>query len=229
MFPTARRPSQKLLIFARLPELGRVKTRIAAEVGHDKALELYRAMVEDLLESVGESDETTEVEVLWTASSDASGEQVRACFGSGRHLAQQVGTSLGDRLCVAFSERFIFHNASKIIAIGTDDPSLSRHQISIAFGLLDSCEWVIGPASDGGYYLLGCRSEVFFPEIFLDVDWGTEKVFQQTTDRIQERMQTLALLPTRRDLDFVEDLRDYAGRNHQGKLKALLDQWGWKQ
>jgi rSAM/selenodomain-associated transferase 1 len=228
MFPTTLRPRQKLLVFARLPELGRVKTRIAAELGHERTLTIYEAMLADLLERVGDSDERIEVEIMWTASPDATGEDLRRVFGP-RRLAMQTGATLGDRMSIAFSERVFFHDASKVMAIGTDEPGVDRAFIECAFRLLDSCDWVVGPASDGGYYLLGCRAADFFPEIFQDIEWSSDKVLQATLDRIRDKGQTIAVLPTRSDIDFVEDLRSFAGSCDGGRLAGLLDEWGWTQ
>jgi hypothetical protein len=226
MFPTTIRGRQKVLVFARYPELGRVKTRLAAEVGHEKALEAYRAMLADLLDAVGSSDAETEIEVMWTASPEVSGDQLRSCFGP-RPLAMQAGASLGDRLSIAFSERIFFHEASKVIAVGTDEPLLDRALVEHALSLLDSCEWAVGPATDGGYYLLGCRAASFFPEVFRDIDWGTSRVFEQTCAKIHERKLSLATLPARRDIDFAEDLRGHGPHAGPGRLKGLLEQWGW--
>jgi len=226
MHPTTLRPAQKLLVFARLPELGRVKTRIAAELGHDRALEVYEAMLADVLERVGDSDEETEVEVMWTASPDATGDDLRRVFGS-RRLAMQTGANLGDRMCIAFSERVFFHNASKVMAIGTDEPGVDRHLIDCAFRLLESCDWVIGPATDGGYYLIGCRAADFFPEIFQDIEWSSDSVLTTTVDRIRAKGQTIALLPTRTDIDLVDDLKRFVAHGECRRLSGLLSDWGW--
>src|SRR5687767_7064914 len=122
-FATTTRPRQRLLIFARVPEEGQVKTRLAGKLGDEKTLALYRAMLADLLRSVGPSDETTEVEVMWTGSDAVDGDLLRQSFGD-RLLAMQCGETLGDRLTVAFSERILFHRAEKVVVIGADDPTL---------------------------------------------------------------------------------------------------------
>lgn len=226
MFATTVRPRQKLLVFARLPEKGRVKTRIASELGADRTLELYEAMLSDLLDRVGVSNEETEVEVMWTASRDATGADLRRAFGS-RPLAMQTGASLGDRMCIAFSERVFFHNASKVMAIGTDEPGLDRALVDCAFRLLDSCDWVVGPATDGGYYLIGCRAADFFPEIFQDVEWSSREVLDVTLAKIRRKGQTVAILPSRTDIDLVDDLRSFATKGGGGRLGELLQEWGW--
>lgn len=225
-FPLARHPRQKLLVFARYPELGRVKTRLAAGLGHERTLAAYRAMVADLLDGIGESSAGTEVEVMWTASPDVTGEQLRSCFGN-RALAMQAGATLGDRLGMAFCERIFFHEASKVVAIGVDDPAIDRPFLDLVLQLLDSCEWVIGPASDGGYYLIGCRADAFFPEIFQEIEWGTSSVLDATVAKIHRKQQSLATLPVRNDIDHLDDLQRYGATAGPGRVRELLEQWGW--
>ena len=227
MFPTTPPPTRRLLVFARLPELGEVKTRLAESIGEEKALAVYRAMLSDLLQSIGVSSPEMEIEIAWAPTAVANGETLRAAFGE-HSLAMQTGTNLGERLAMAFSERFFFHRAQMIIAIGVDDPRLSRAVIDHAFGLLESCEWVIGPATDGGYYLIGCRTAIFRPEIFADMPWGTASVLQMTLKRIREWSNTVAVLPVRYDIDVIEDLQRFATetRDAEGELPRLLRAWG---
>ena len=227
MFATIRPPGQRLLVFARLPELGKVKTRLGESIGAERALAVYEAMLRDLLRSIGGSNEETEIEVLWAPTAAATGEALRRAFGD-HPLAMQTGANLGDRLAMAFSERFFFHRAQKVIAIGVDDPRLSREMIDDAFALLESCDWVIGPADDGGYYLIGCRGAVFNTSVFRDVPWGSDAVLQTTLDRIQEAQNSVAVLPTRYDIDVIGDLQRFARENagSEGDLPQLLRGWG---
>src|SRR6185369_10375176 len=144
MFPTIPPPPERLLVFARLPEAGRVKTRLARDIGDERALILYEAMLRDTLRSIGDATERLEIEVMWAPTPAANGEALHRAFGE-RPLAMQTGETLGDRLSMAFSERFFFHRTEKIVAIGVDDPALDRQLLDHAFALLESCEWVVGP------------------------------------------------------------------------------------
>ena len=209
MFATVPPPPQRLLVFARLPELGRVKTRLAAEVGDERALAIYEAMLRDVVHGIGDSSPELEIEFLWPPSPNANGTLLRRAFAQ-HNVAMQTGTTLGDRLSMAFSERFFFHRTKKIIAIGVDDPLLPRELIDHAFALLDSCEYVVGPASDGGYYLFGCRALSFDPSVFADIAWGTSSVLETTLARIAAMNRTVALLPERMDVDTAVDLERYA-------------------
>lgn len=206
MFATIAPPPNRLLVFARLPEQGKVKTRLAAEVGDERALAIYSSMLRDVLELASlVADEAHEVEVLWAPTETASAATLQRAFGD-HTLAMQAGHDLGERMCMAFSERFFFHRTRKIVAIGVDDPTLPRELIDRAFALLDSCEWVLGPASDGGYYMIGCRALSFDSDVFRGIEWGTSSVLAATLAKIAELKQSVALLPERSDIDTAADL-----------------------
>jgi rSAM/selenodomain-associated transferase 1 len=208
VFATVPPPTQRLLVFARLPERGRVKTRLAESIGDDAALGAYQTMLSDLLASIGHPSLEVEIEILWAPTEAANGVSLAKAFGD-LPTAVQTGATLGDRLSMAFSERFFFHATQKIVAIGVDDPSLPRTLIDHALALLDSCEWVLGPAEDGGYYLIGCRAAAFDPAIFQDIAWGTPSVFATTVSKIAEWQSTVAVLPTRWDIDVAADWERY--------------------
>lgn len=224
MFATVPPPPQRLLVLARLPERGRVKTRLAAAIGDERALAVYEAMLRDLIANLGTSDGQTEIEFLWPPTPIADGHALRRAFGD-HATAMQTGPTLTDRLTMALSERFFFHRTEKIIAIGADDPTLPRELIDHGFALLDSCEYVIGPAADGGYYLFGCRAASFDPEVFVDIEWGTATVLPSTLQRIASMQRTVALLPERYDIDTAEELERYAREGGDGELGRLLRQW----
>lgn len=204
-FETIPPAPKRLLVFARLPERGAVKTRLAAEIGDDRALAVYSAMLRDTLASIGESRDDTEVEVMWAPTEAANGDALAKAFGQ-RSLAMQTGETLGERLSMAFSERFFFHRTERIVAVGVDDPTLPRPLIDAAFALLESCDWVVGPARDGGYYLIGCRGPAFDNDAFQDVAWGTSSVFSSTVAKIRAWQSNLAILPMRSDIDTAADL-----------------------
>jgi len=202
-----------LLVFARLPELGQVKTRLGAAIGDQRALAVYEAMLRELIASIGASTPDTEIEFLWAPTPRANGEALRRAFAH-HAVAMQTGNDLSERLSMAFSERFFFHRTEKIIAIGVDDPTLSRALIDHAFALLDSCEFVVGPAADGGYYLIGCRAGAFDPEVFLGIEWGTPGVLPATLEKVRALGRSFALLPERYDIDTVEDLERFEREEH---------------
>jgi uncharacterized protein len=221
MFATIPPPPERLLVFARLPEAGKVKSRLAAEIGEARALGLYEAMLRDTLSTIGPSGPEREIEVVWAPSENANAETLRRAFGD-RALSMQTGNDLGDRMAMAFSERFFFHRTEKIIAIGVDDPSLTRETIDHAFALLESCEWVLGPAKDGGYYLIGCRAAAFDTEVFQGIEWGSARVLPSTLDKIRNWTATVAELPLHTDIDVAQDLKEV---NAVGETGALIRSW----
>ena len=204
-----------------------MKTRLGESIGAERALAVYQAMLRDVLRSIGKTDSSLEIEIMWAPADSANTETLQRAFGE-HQLAMQTGATLGDRMAMAFSERFFFHRTQQIVAIGIDEPRLDRALIDDAFLLLDSCDWVIGPAQDGGYYLIGCRGAVFDPGIFRDVPWGTNAVMQMTLDHIVTAQNTVAMLPARYDIDVIADLERFA-REHgsaDGELARLLRDWG---
>ena len=126
--------------------------------------------------AVGEADPQLEIEVFWR------GHVPKSSYP----LAMQTGSTLGDRLAMAMSERFFFHRALSIVAAG---PSTTRRTIDHAFALLESCEWVIGPAAESSFYLVGCRAGAFDASVFR----GPDAVMQ----RVRALENTLAVLPLR--------------------------------
>jgi rSAM/selenodomain-associated transferase 1 len=165
-------------------------------------------MLRDLIAAIGTSTPDREIEVMWPPTPNATGEALRRAFGS-HSLAIQTGTDLGDRLSMALSERFFFHRTEKIVVIGVDDPSLTHELIDRAFALLESCEYVLGPATDGGYYLIGCRALAYDPSVFQGIEWSTPTVLSTTLARIADLGRTVALLPEHYDIDTAADLERY--------------------
>lgn len=219
-FRLSARSDRRLLVFAKAPEPGRVKTRLASSIGSEAACEVYRAMIREMMERLDRGDRF-DIEVMWTASAELDGTKLLEELGPHR-LARQIGNDLGERMTVAFCERALLQRTTQIIAIGTDLPDLEPQEIESASALLRSCDWVVGPATDGGYYLIGCRSESMDAHVFEGVHWGEPSVFETTIDRIRSLGETVALLPERRDIDQIEDLDDYVERHPDGEVAKVL-------
>lgn len=167
---------------------------------------LYQALLSDLLDRLEPLRDELSIEILWTADGDVTGAELRRSFRD-FELARQAGEDLGERMQMAFSERIFFHEAEKVVAIGVDDPSIDEATVRNAFALLESCEWIIAPAEDGGYRMIGCRGGAFRSAVFRDVSWGSATVFAKTLRALRAMKKTLAILPCRRDIDDVDDLR----------------------
>lgn len=197
-----------ILLFVKAPVTGRVKTRLAAAVGDDAALELYRSFVLDLLEILDSGGFAATVLFDPPDAADA----VAAWLGRNRRYLPQQGHDLGERMKNAFQAVF-GSGAPKAILIGSDLPDLRPQILIEALDALERHDAVIGPALDGGYYLIGFRDETFRPEVFRNVPWSTPDVFEITMRRFTNAGAQVHPLPQWRDVDTIEDLRDLYERN----------------
>ena len=190
---------QALLTFIKNPEKGKVKTRLAKTVGDDKALAIYKALLEH----------TRKIALAIKAD--------RFLFYSQRINPTdnwseknflklvQVDGDLGFKMQEAFRHAFQTHQ--KVVIIGSDCASLTPSIVEEAFKQFDQHDFVIGPALDGGYYLLGMNS--FYPAVFDGITWSTSTVLEETQQRIRSLQKTSYLLPALSDIDYEEDWEKY--------------------
>ena len=194
-FPTSK---NVLIIFTRNPELGKCKTRLAKTVGDEAALNIYKYLLNHTatVSANAKADkyvfysETIKKDDLWNL--DVFRKKL------------QYGYDLGARMENAFSELFQL-GYEKIIIIGSDLLDLTTNHIEEAFQTLNNHDVVIGPAKDGGYYLLGMKTMI--PNIFKNKDWGSSNVLNDTLNDIQNC--TFTLLEELNDIDTFEDLKPY--------------------
>lgn len=191
-----------LAVFVRAPVAGRVKTRLAAEVGVHQAAEIYRGLGRRVVAAcISRKYET----VVWFAPAGARQVVRRWLDGLGvAGCRAQVSGALGLRLAAAFRRHFQ-EGASRVIAIGSDCPGVGTGIVSQALAALDGHDLVVGPAHDGGYYLIGLRAPV--PQLFHDIAWSTRVVLDQTEARARQLGLRAAHLPTLRDVDTASDAR----------------------
>tara|TARA_B110000503_G_C7143768_1_gene412034 strand:+ start:1155 stop:1748 length:594 start_codon:yes stop_codon:yes gene_type:complete len=184
-----------LIVFVKNPVLGTVKTRLAASIGNKKALEVYNDLVEKCRKECLAVNAVRHVFYSEQISNDLwSEESFLKCV--------QAEGDLGNKITDAF--RSIFTRGGKVIIIGSDCYDLDAQTIEDAFEKLDNSDVVIGPANDGGYYLLGTNN--FHPELFQDIKWSTEKVLKETRQRANTNNLSVSLLKELIDLDTLEDL-----------------------
>ena len=201
---TVRRPARPnvLGVFVKAPVAGRVKTRLAAEIGPLRAAALYRCLGSQVVQALaGEEYET----VVWYAPR-CDGRLVRAWLkglGVSRFRAQSGG-ELGNRLRGAFATHFC-EGARRTLIIGSDCSGVDRGVVRAAFAALDEHDVILGPAHDGGYYLIGLRAPA--PQLFRGIAWSTEAVLEQTLARARQLELNAAMLPTLRDVDTASDAR----------------------
>lgn len=186
-----------LLIFTRNPELGKCKTRLAAKVGDTAALDIY----EFLLQHTVSFTKNLAVE-KWVFYSEEIWENDIWDNSTYTKKVQQ-GPDLGMRMLNAFEQGFKA-GFEKIIIIGSDMYQLSQTDMEEAFSRLDDHDVVLGPAEDGGYYLLGMTA--LKKEVFQDKTWGTDTVLSNTLQDL--RSESVFMLPEKNDVDHYEDIKD---------------------
>ncbi len=190
------------IIFTRYPEPGKTKTRLIPALGSQKAAELHRHLAEHTLAQVKQlaNNRSLTTEIRFTGSTQA---QMQAWLGTQITCRLQGEGDLGERMARAFQEAFTT-GSQRVVIIGTDCPSIDPPLLANAFDELHRHDLVLGPAEDGGYYLIGLSR--FIPDLFVAITWGTSAVLQQTLTIANQLQLSYSLLPQRADIDRPEDL-----------------------
>jgi rSAM/selenodomain-associated transferase 1 len=186
-----------IITFTRNPELGKVKSRLAKGIGETSALEIYKFLLEHTKNVLSKLD--CDRAVYYSVKIRENDIWDSEVFS--KH--QQFGDDLGARMQNAFDNGFK-KGYEKIIIVGSDLYDLNTEIINQAFKKLDTNDNVIGPAEDGGYYLLGMKT--LNTSVFDIENWGTETVYKQTVSKLTS---SLYVLETLNDIDYVEDLKPY--------------------
>lgn len=188
--------SNALLIFVKNPKKGHVKTRLAATVGDEKALEIYRQLLTHTRITVQPLQ--ADKQVWYSQFIPRQDEWDDVMFAK----KKQQGETLGKRMQRAFKEAFK-KGYQRVVIIGSDCGQLKGKHLEHAYEALETNDVVIGPAEDGGYYLLGMRK--YFPVLFEDKPWSTDDVFEQTLDDCKTYGLSCNVLETLNDVDTKED------------------------
>ena len=183
-----------LVIFTRTPEIGKVKRRLANRLGDAKALEIHRKLFAKTLEVANKSSISNKIYLSVEP-------------GSAMPFSYQVqfGDDLGERMHNAIVDEL--KNFDKVCLIGSDCLSLNSSDIDNAFVKLDSADIVIGPAVDGGYYLIGMKKPQ--PNLFSDIDWGTSSVLKKTIGKCADEKLLVHQLNLYNDIDRPQDVPDH--------------------
>ncbi|MEP0787317.1 TIGR04282 family arsenosugar biosynthesis glycosyltransferase [Trichocoleus sp. DQ-A1] len=191
-----------LIVFTRYPEPGKAKTRLIPVLGEDGASNLHRQMTEHTLSQVRElqSDRATRVEVYFTGGDQ---QLMEDWLGADIIYQPQGKGDLGQRMKSAFQTAFAA-GMEGVAIVGTDCPGLDAKIMAQAFEQLNGHDLVLGPAMDGGYYLIGLRRVI--PELFAGINWGTSEVREKTVAIAISLGLAVAYLPSLFDVDRPEDL-----------------------
>lgn len=192
-----------VIVLTKYPLPGQVKTRLVKQIGATGAAELYRAFVKDLLEKI--TDANLPLQVHFTPTECR--QYLEEWLGTNYEYYPQVDGDLGHRMKTAFSECFLY-GTDRIILVGADLPDLPARILRQALEKLEEHDIVLGPAADGGYYLIGFRKEGFAPEIFDDIEWSSDRVLMDTIAKIHLLNKTAVTLCQWKDVDTPADLED---------------------
>lgn len=193
--------TKAIILFARDPVAGKVKTRLAPFLSQDLTLELYIRFLNDSIDKIcGVVDADRFIGIT---PSDSSGYFSRIDLERAPEIFIQEGKDLGEKMFNTFQARFD-EGYEHVVIIGSDSPSLPVAYIEDA--LNSDKDLTLGPSTDGGYYLIGmCRKPV---DVFTgNIEWGSEKVLEQTLERVKQSGASLKLLPPWYDVDRGEDLK----------------------
>jgi len=209
-----------LIVFAREPKLGKVKTRLARAMGKYKVLALYKAFICDVLAMVARLDGVTRF-IYYTGGEwplDFLG-----CFKGDFFYRRQYGDELGKRLLQAV-KNCQDSGFDATIIIGSDCLDISPKDIEKSFQALKKHDLVIGPSKDGGYYLIGMKRGL--AEIFKGIKWSSQHVFQKTMILARKSGLSVCILEKRADIDNIANLWDfyvkYESKGHDGQTIRLL-------
>jgi len=190
--------------FVRVPVVGQVKTRLAAELGAEGACRLYEAMVADILSNI----KACALPLYLFHDGNAGAELPQAWVEASSEVRAQHGEQIGERMAAAFEHCFA-ENISQVIMVGSDIPGLNAEIIDKASVALASHDAAIAPVIDGGYCLIALKRERYHQRIFEDIPWSTDQVLRVTLNRFEECKLAACLLQTMQDIDTIDDLNTY--------------------
>ncbi|MDZ7765762.1 MAG: TIGR04282 family arsenosugar biosynthesis glycosyltransferase [Melioribacteraceae bacterium] len=207
-----------IILFVKYPVEGNVKTRLAKTIGNAKAAKIYSLLAENIITNIKKMTNTYNY-LFYSNSSEK--EKIKKWIKGNFFYAPQKGNGLGERMSNAF--RLVFgHGAKKVLIIGTDIPGLSTEIIKEAVTKLDEYDAVIGPSPDGGYYLLGMKR--FIPELFENITYSTDSVFEETIKKIKNENLTYSLLNTKEDIDTEDELKNWLNNSKDTQLKKEISE-----
>lgn len=195
-----------LLFFVKNPERGKVKSRLAAEIGDDSAVSLYKNLVVQMLSTLKEG---TFPLYIYFFPKNAQ-KPIRNWLGREYLYIPQNGKDLGERMRNGFIDGFAM-SYKRTVLIGSDIPNLPMKYIEEAFKSLKEMDAVIDPAFDSRYYLIGFKDKTFSPQVFEGIAWGTENVFDETMKKLKRFRRAVYTLPYLSDIDTAEDLKHLKG------------------
>jgi len=202
---TPEKKDTAIIIFTKFPVEGKVKTRLAKNMGNKFAVSLYKVCAEHTFKELVKVKETGS-ELFLFCSEENEIEQVMKWVGKDFNYNSQQGNDLGLKMYNAFDTVFK-RGYKKVIIIGTDTPDVSMNIVQSAISVLDNYNVVIGPANDGGYYLLGFKLKLI--DLFSGIEWSSSSVFDDTIEKLKNSKINYFMLDELIDIDTLEDLQNW--------------------
>lgn len=204
----------ELLVFAKAPRLGQVKTRLAQTIGEEQALVAYRQLLTVLRARLEKVSHAT------VCFSPGDGEaDLRPFFPASWRFRPQLGGGLGERLADAFRASFA-ERTERAVIIGSDCPYLSREDIEEGWSALETHDVVFGPTNDGGYWLIGMKE--LYPELLAGIEWGSDCVLAQSLARAKQLKLKVHLLRRLSDVDTEADWRQFVEARDSSSVNSTL-------
>jgi len=194
-----------IIVFTKFPVEGKVKTRLAKNMGNKFAVSFYKSCAEHTFKELLKVEEMGSDLFLFCAEENEI-EQVIKWAGNNFNYYSQQGNDLGLKMYNAFNTVFK-KGYKKVIIIGTDMPDVSMNLVQNAISVLDNYSVVIGPANDGGYYLLGFKSKLI--DLFSGIEWSTESVLDNTIEKLNNSKINYFMLEELTDIDTLDDLQNW--------------------
>ena len=198
-----------IILFMRLPEIGKVKTRLSKRLAPKTVLDLYQCFILDILHTALK----TKIDIQIFIHPAGFENSLSQWLGDHYDFHPQEGKDLGVRMANAFIRTFS-SGYDRAILIGTDCPEMTAEIMKEAFYGIDQTGSVIGPSIDGGYYLIGFKIDSFTEKPFHDMAWGTDIVYQETLDRCLQMNIKPYILPPLNDIDTWDDLQLFYRHHH---------------
>jgi rSAM/selenodomain-associated transferase 1 len=196
--------TERIILFLKTFQAGRVKTRLASSLGDQRALKIYTALVAELLTGIQPIRDKVIPYFNETPQVDDLPSTIAALLDQNR-IRVQRGDELGVRMSNAFQEVFST-GAKRAVLIGSDVPRIDSDLLKVYLEALHSSPMVLGPAGDGGYYLIGFQRDCFDPTLFSGIEWSTERVCEQTLEKARSRGLSCYVGRQLQDVDTVHDL-----------------------
>ncbi|MBT3392754.1 MAG: glycosyltransferase [Elusimicrobiaceae bacterium] len=198
-----------IICFLKYPETGKVKTRLAKDIGDINATNFYKQIAQETVQKAKQTN--ADIFIFYSPPQNINLKKFKTWLGKDFEYKPQQEGDLGCKMTNAFIEVFA-KNYSKIVIIGSDIPQITPEILGRAFSLLEKGDTVIGPSPDGGYYLLGFNKNSFFPQVFENIEWSTDTVYKETISKLEKFAKTYLTLESLEDVDDLQSYNRYINR-----------------